>query len=753
MKTASVRSKLILSFMAVAGFVVLSSALAFYTFVFLGQTLDQVTEDRLPPIILAQQLAAQSERIIASAPALIASVKEDERKAVSDAIRTDVDAISRLISQIRHFQGSARMLAAIESDFTQMVTYLRKIDDAVKQKLRIIEESRNIYDELLTTHREFQAIIKPAISIRKHPIGELEEFLGDYGGEVDTGLVRSVGEAVGQLMPLLEIERLGNGLTNFLLSSATEDNMRNLRIIELKGRSRIADIQEQTSRLKAGMAGACAELMIRFKIYAVGDRSLPELRRQELETTGEAQELLEKSRALSEDLNRTVSELIRKTNADIHQATRSAKKTRRLISAILVFVAVASLVFSAFMGWVYVGQQVIRPINRVVHLMRKVSEGDLPESPDIPRADRNRKDEIGSMTNNLILLIDAACETACIAEEIAGGNLSVEVRERSEQDRMMKALNQMIRRLNEILDETGGMILAVGQGRLDVRGNAGAFDGGWRDLVTGVNDLIDGLSNAISKSAALSREMALARKIQTSLLPTSVENIHPDFEIAASMLTADQVGGDFYDITFDKSGYLWLAVGDVSGHGVTSGLIMMMAQTVHATVTANLDCEARDVVVKTNDILYKNVRERLKESHFMTFTALKYLGDGQFEHAGAHLRIIVYRRASARCELIRTRGVYLNLKKDISKPTENSYFRLERGDVMILYTDGLTEARNSSGELLDMDRILKIVGNHARRDAESMRKHVMADVLRWCGNRREDDMTLVIVKRKEEADG
>ncbi len=748
-KATSVKTKLILSFMAVASFVVVSSALAFYAFVFFGQTLDQITKDRLPPMILAQQLAAQSERIIASAPSLISSVKDDERKAISDAISTDVEALSHLISEIRHFSGSDQMLGVIESDFTQMVKYLREIDDAVKQKLGIIEESRSIYNELLSTYREFQAIIKPAISISRQPIDELKELVSDYGNEdMDTDLVRSVPEAVGQLMPLLEIHRLGNALTNLLLSSATEHNIRILRIIALKGRSQITDIQEQTGQLKADMAGAYAELTIRLRTYAVGDRSLPELRRQELETTAEAQELLEKSRALSEKLNRTVNELISKAKADIHQATLSAKKTQRLISVILVLVAVTSLVFSALMGWVYVGQQVILPINRVVRLMRKVSEGDLSESTDHLRADRERKDEIGIMTNNLILLIDATLETARIAEEIAGGNLSVEVRERSGQDRMMIALNQMIRRLNEIMSETNGMIRAVGQGRLDVRGNAGAFDGGWRDMVTGMNELIDGLSNAVSRSAALSQEMELARRIQTSLLPTLTDDMHPDFEIAAAMIPADQVGGDFYDFTFDRAGHLWFAIGDVSGHGVTPGLIMMMAQTVHTTVTTNLDCDARNVVVRINEILYMNVHERLRETHFMTFTALKYLGDGRFQHAGAHLSMIIFRRKTGVCELIRTRGIYLNFKKDISKATKNAEFSLDPGDVLVLYTDGLTEAENSDEKMLDLDGFVDIVKRHAHQEPEPMKDMIMADVIRWCDDKRADDMTIVIVKRK-----
>ncbi len=110
--------------------------------------------------------------------------------------------------------------------------------------------------------------------------------------------------------------------------------------------------------------------------------------------------------------------------------------------------------------------------------------------------------------------------------------------------------------------------------------------------------------------------------------------------------------------------------------------------------------------------------------------------------------MIVFRKKSQTCELIRTRGVYLNFKKDISKATRNAEFCLEPGDTFVLYTDGLTEAENPEGEMLDIHGFTDIVEKHAHQEAEAMKEHIMADVLRWCDNRRNDDMSLVIVKRK-----
>ncbi len=292
--------------------------------------------------------------------------------------------------------------------------------------------------------------------------------------------------------------------------------------------------------------------------------------------------------------------------------------------------------------------------------------------------------------------------------------------------------------------------IALGQLYREVR-SEGEDEIGWlasdvEKMRLAINDLTDNLR----QQERLKKEMELARRIQTSLLPVLPDNFHPDFEITAAMLPAEQVGGDFYDISFDRSDNLWLAIGDVSGHGVTPGLIMMMAQTVHTTVAANFDCDARSAVVRINEILYKNVRGRLRESHFMTFTALKYLGGGQFQHAGAHLSMIVWRRKTGACELVRTRGVYLNFKKDISKATKNAKFSLEPGDILVLYTDGLTEAENPDGRMLDLDGFVRTVEKHACQEPEAMKEMIMADVIRWCDDNRADDMTLLIIKRRTE---
>jgi sigma-B regulation protein RsbU (phosphoserine phosphatase) len=249
----------------------------------------------------------------------------------------------------------------------------------------------------------------------------------------------------------------------------------------------------------------------------------------------------------------------------------------------------------------------------------------------------------------------------------------------------------------------------------------------------------------------LEREMELARRIQTALLPKVVKNLHPDFEIAALMMPADEVGGDYYDVAIDRDNNLWLGIGDVSGHGVTPGLIMMMAQTIHTTITTNYQASARDVIISLNKVLIKNISERLGEDHFMTFTTLKYLGAGRFEYAGAHLDLVLYRHTTKTCERVGTTGFFLNSLPDLAFCTINQEFVLEKGDFLVLYTDGLIEASNpkikEKREILNLLRFMEIVQKHGEQEIEACRDAIFQEVLQWSGGRREDDMSIVLVRR------
>lgn len=244
----------------------------------------------------------------------------------------------------------------------------------------------------------------------------------------------------------------------------------------------------------------------------------------------------------------------------------------------------------------------------------------------------------------------------------------------------------------------------------------------------------------------LEQELKIARQIQTALLPKIP--VIPGLEIAAKMAPAEDVGGDFYDFVKDKDGRNWFAVGDVSSHGVTPGLIMMMCQSIFSAILnqngANL--MPNEVIEGINKVLYENIRDRLQDDEYMTLVVLAYDGRNRFTFAGAHEDMFVYRAKTGRCETICTSGIWVGMVKEVFTKTENASFLLESDDVLLIYTDGLIQSRNENGEQFDLERLKQCLESNARFSAEEIKNRMWKEISSWmlC---QDDDVTIVVIKK------
>ena len=243
------------------------------------------------------------------------------------------------------------------------------------------------------------------------------------------------------------------------------------------------------------------------------------------------------------------------------------------------------------------------------------------------------------------------------------------------------------------------------------------------------------------------QEMELARRIQVALLPPSTQDLHAELDISALMVPADEVGGDYYDAALDRGGVLWLSIGDVSGHGLTPGLVMMMAQTAHSAIRTGSTTTPTEMVVRLNKTLYENIAERLRSNLYMTFVALRYEGGGRFIHAGAHLPVLIHRHRTGDIDLLTTQGTWLGIVADIEGAIADDSFQLELGDTLILHTDGLPESFSKAGQMLDMSGLASLAKKYAHLPTKAMAEAVIKEAREWCSDQRQDDMTVMVVRR------
>ncbi|MEE8541817.1 MAG: PP2C family protein-serine/threonine phosphatase [Desulfobacterales bacterium] len=242
---------------------------------------------------------------------------------------------------------------------------------------------------------------------------------------------------------------------------------------------------------------------------------------------------------------------------------------------------------------------------------------------------------------------------------------------------------------------------------------------------------------------ALWSEIELAKRIQTALLPAK-EKIE-GYEIAAAMSPAKEVGGDYYDVIETPQGEKWITIGDVAGHGVDSGLIMMMAQTsILATVNNSSGANPSKILNKVNSVMRENLA-RLGSDHYMTLMAIRF-DNTEMTMAGKHQDVIIYRSAFNKTEHIETSGTWLGITDDIGKHIKDTTVRLDKDDLVLLFTDGITEAENGNGEMFGQDRLDNALHQFADLPVSKILEKIMSRVNGF-QKEQSDDMTLVVIRK------
>ncbi len=241
----------------------------------------------------------------------------------------------------------------------------------------------------------------------------------------------------------------------------------------------------------------------------------------------------------------------------------------------------------------------------------------------------------------------------------------------------------------------------------------------------------------------LQKEMELAERIQTSILPKHLQVDHLD--ISAVMLPAVDVGGDYYDVLPFEGG-CWLAIGDVAGHGLRTGLVMMMLQSIiSGLIRHNPWAAPRDLVRTVNAVVYENIRRRLGQDEHATLTLLRLDSQGRVVFAGAHEDLLIYRARERRIETVPTPGTWVGAVKSIDAGTVESEQTLQAGDTVVLYTDGLSEAMDENQRTFGVDRLSTEFAKVAELSVGSIRDHLISTVRQFAANQ-DDDMTLLVVR-------
>ena len=250
------------------------------------------------------------------------------------------------------------------------------------------------------------------------------------------------------------------------------------------------------------------------------------------------------------------------------------------------------------------------------------------------------------------------------------------------------------------------------------------------------------LVDAMIEKKRMESELEQARRIQAQALPSSNPTIE-GWDIVGTNTPCYTVGGDYYDFITRPDGDLVFALGDVSGKGIPAAMVMMVLRsTVHSSLQQT--GEVARIVSQTNSVMYNNS----PDSSYVTFFMGNLSPDsGKLRYVNAgHIPPILYRKSSGKLERLEEGGTVLGLFDGM--PYEEGNARLETGDLLVIFTDGISESWGEDDEEFGEDRLGELIQKHSSMPAQELMDTLQQEVeLYTKGSRPTDDCTLLIVKR------
>ncbi|MFW5807675.1 MAG: GAF domain-containing SpoIIE family protein phosphatase [Spirochaetota bacterium] len=248
--------------------------------------------------------------------------------------------------------------------------------------------------------------------------------------------------------------------------------------------------------------------------------------------------------------------------------------------------------------------------------------------------------------------------------------------------------------------------------------------------------------NELVKRQRDERELEIAGTIQKNLLPRSIPESEY-VEIFTFNRPAKDVGGDYYNIINVDDKRLDVVIADVAGKGVPASLVMVMISTVLKNII-KANYGPRRIIAFLNRFLCKeSTMERYATLSYVSIQVMENIL--QFTNSG-HSPLIVYKSATRNFEQLDTPGIPLGIDADqnyIQKQTE-----FEPGDIIALFTDGVTEAMNEQNDMFGLDRLCSAIKENCEKDAETIGSTILEQIEMFsAGAEQHDDMSLIIVKK------
>ncbi|MCK9224220.1 MAG: SpoIIE family protein phosphatase [Candidatus Muirbacterium halophilum] len=252
------------------------------------------------------------------------------------------------------------------------------------------------------------------------------------------------------------------------------------------------------------------------------------------------------------------------------------------------------------------------------------------------------------------------------------------------------------------------------------------------------------LYNQYVEKQKIERDLELARDIQISLLPKNPPVIN-DYDIVATSLPAKQVGGDYYDFYKLSENSFWTILGDVSGKGIAAAILMSMVRSMLKVEIKNCS-EAGELLTNLNNLVAGDIYE----GKFITFFACYFdcLKNKMYFSNAGHLPTIIYKAKEKKIIEFEADALPIGIMEGVKYP--NRSVKIEKDDIIILYTDGINEAMNNEREEYGFERFHDIIIKNAKNTAPIIHRNILKSIEEFTENApQHDDTTLIVIKKND----
>ncbi len=248
----------------------------------------------------------------------------------------------------------------------------------------------------------------------------------------------------------------------------------------------------------------------------------------------------------------------------------------------------------------------------------------------------------------------------------------------------------------------------------------------------------------LAKEQRVQQELDIARIVQQTFLPNTTPEIS-GFDTAAFCDPAMEAGGDYYDIIRIDNSKAGVAIGDVSGKGIQAAFYMTFIKGVIHSLSTILT-SPKELLVQANRLFNSNATRG-------TFISMIYgvldSENNTFTYVRAGHNPMLHKKANGQVSWLQPKGLALGMTQDDSfkNGSDEVILQLEKGDVLVLYTDGVTEAQNKEGKFYGEERLFRILKNEKTQNSSELLNFIVKDVKVFYGDATQyDDMTLVVIK-------